>query len=330
MIAPLPNLPFPAIALAREAMATRFEVVLPGTNTPSLRAAGEEALDEIGRLEGLLSLYRASSEIARANARAAQEPVKLSPPVFRLLQHARQLCLETQGAFDITIAPLVRCWGFMSGSGALPLDADVASARQQVGMELVELDEAHYTVRFKRSGVMLDLGGIGKGYAIDCAVEILREAGVTDALIHGGTSSIYGLGHPPDGEAWKVGIESHPFEPGGAPAPLAIVTLRDESLSVSAVWGKMFQAGKKTFGHIIDPRTGCPADNALLAAIVLPSATEADALTTALLIDGKTGHDRIANLRPGMKTVVALPGLEPGTIVASARNLALLPSVAGG
>jgi thiamine biosynthesis lipoprotein len=300
----LPNIGYPAVALAREAMATRFEIVLPGASSPALRAAGEEALDEIERLEGQLSLYRATSEIAHANARAAREPVRLSPPVFKLLKHARQLRQETGGAFDITVAPLIKCWGFMNGSGARPDEDAIAAARQLVGMNLVELNENDFTIRFQRPGVMLDLGAIGKGFAIDRAVDILREAGVTDALVHGGTSSICALGCPPDADGWKVAIEAHTLETGGAATPLAVISLRNESLSVSAVWGKMFQAGGKTFGHIIDPRTGWPADNAQLAAIILPSATEADALTTALLIDGKTGHDRLASLRPSMKTLV--------------------------
>src|SRR5262245_50133967 len=101
------------VTLARHAMATRFELVLHGTDPVALRAAGEEALNEIERIEELLSLYRNTSEIAHINARAAREPVRVSPPVFRLLEQARQLSEETGGAFDITIAPLVRCWGFM-------------------------------------------------------------------------------------------------------------------------------------------------------------------------------------------------------------------------
>ena len=101
------------VTLARHAMATRFEIVLHGTNSVSLRAAGEEALDEVDRIEALLSLYRPSSEIAHINARAAREPVRVSPEVFQLLQRAQTLSAATGGAFDITIAPLVRCWGFM-------------------------------------------------------------------------------------------------------------------------------------------------------------------------------------------------------------------------
>lgn len=321
------------VRLARNAMATRFEAVLCGDNAVSLRAAGEEALAEIERLEAQLSLFRPTSEIAHLNARAAHEPVRVTPAVFELLQHAGRLTAETRGAFDITIAPLVRCWGFMGGRGNVPGAADLAAARAKVGMDLVLLDRDAFRVRFARPGVMLDLGAIGKGYAIERAVELLREAGVTSAFIHGGTSTLYGLGHPPESDGWKVEIadpsgpetqansrllNSLPGAPSQAargpaaaedrsdksPRAFATVSLCDESLSVSAVWGKSFTAGGRTFGHIIDPRSGEPADRAVLSAVVLPSATETDALSTALLTLGPEGHDQIASLRPGIRTLV--------------------------
>jgi len=319
-------------------MATRFEVVLHGKDPVSLRAAGEEALDEIERLEARLSLFRPSSEIAHLNARAAKGPVRVTPGLFALLQHAQKLNHETGGAFDITIAPLVRCWGFMGGSGHLPQPGELAEARACVGMSLIHLDAGDRTVRFAREGVMLDLGAIGKGYAIEQAAEVLREAGVTSALLHGGTSSVQALGHPPDAEFWKIAVEysqsttgfqpvsspnqaSLPPEaappavairgrpeqgdgPDASPALLATVSLRDEAMSVSAVWGKSFQAEGRTFGHILDPRTGQPATGTALAAVVLPSATETDALSTALLTLGAPGHEAIANLRPGMRTLL--------------------------
>src|SRR5205814_7918206 len=183
-------------------------VLLYGDNPVSLRAAAEEALDEVERLEGRLSLFRPTSEIAHLNARAAYEPVQVSPAVFALLQHAHRLNQETQGAFDVTIAPLMRCWGFTGGSGSLPSAQEVAEARQKVGMHLVRLDPANYTVHFEREGVMLDLGAIGQGYAIDTAVELLRDSGVESAFIHGGTSTVYGLGHPADSDAWAVELPS--------------------------------------------------------------------------------------------------------------------------
>lgn len=180
----------PTVTLARNAMAARFEIVLHGDHAPTLRAAGEEALDEIARLENQLSLYRPGSEIAQLNARAAREAVQVTPEVLALLQHAQKLSTETGGAFDITIAPLVRCWGFMGATGRMPLPEEIAAAREQVGMEKVLLDAVNRTVRFTREGVMLDLGAIGKGYAVERATGFLREAGVTSALIHGGTSKI--------------------------------------------------------------------------------------------------------------------------------------------
>lgn len=334
----------PTVTLARHAMATRFELVLHGDNPVSLRAAGEEALDEIDRLEAQLSLYRPSSEIARLNARAAREVVRVTPPLFRLLEHARRLHQETGGAFDITIAPLVRCWGFMGGSGSLPSPGQIAEARAKVGMGLVLLDPENVTVRFAREGVMIDLGAIGKGYAIQRAADVLRETGVTNALIHGGTSTIYALGQPPGADAWQVAIE-HPasrvapqespetgscavlrpaFSPASPPSSAALssaespqlgaashsesfisISLRDEALSVSAVWGKSFQAEGKTYGHILDPRTGWPAAGAVLAAVACVSATETDALSTALLTLGQEGHQHVGGLRPGMRTLVA-------------------------
>jgi thiamine biosynthesis lipoprotein len=301
------------IALARNAMATRFEILLHGENAAALRAAGEEALDEIGRLESQLSLYQPTSEIAHVNARAAREPVRVSPNVFHLLEQARRLHRETGGAFDISIAPLVRCWGFMGGTGKMPETAEVEAARALVGMSQVELNAENFSVRFARAGVMLDLGAIGKGYAVERVAGWLREAGVTSALLHGGTSTIYGLGHPPDAEAWSVALEYPQLEGVEAAAEqLAIVSLRDEALSVSAVWGRSFQAGGKTLGHVLDPRTGQPVAGALLAAVALPSATETDALSTALLIAGEAGYEQIAALRPGMRSWLLSEEAETG------------------
>ena len=276
------------ITLARNAMATRFEFVLLGTDAVRLRAAGEEALNEIERVESQLSLYRAGSEIATINARAAYERVPVSPEVFALIQQARRYWETSEGAFDITVAPLVRCWGFMKGHGSPPTEAQIGAARECVGMNLLEVDEQRSTIHFERPGMMLDLGSIGKGYALDLAAEILRDAGVENALLHGGTSTIYALGEDVNGR-WKVAIEK-PALPESAEAqnsvaePLAIVELSSESLSVSAVWGKFFALEGKTYGHVIDPRTGWPTQNALLGAVVAPSATESDALSTAVLL----------------------------------------------
>jgi FAD:protein FMN transferase len=294
----------PPVTVACHAMATRFEIVLHGENPVALRAAGEEALAEVEQLEAQLSLFRASSEIANLNARAAKGPVRVTRCLFALLQHAQKLSEESRGAFDITVAPLVRCWGFMGGDGRFPSPEEVSEARAKVGMGLVLLNPADITVQFSREGVMLDLGAIGKGYAVERAAEVLREAGVASALVHGGTSTVQALGPPPGEEFWKIAIETPSLVPDPSPTLLATVPLKEEAMSVSGVWGNSFQVGGRTFGHIIDPRTGEPAVGTVLAAVVLPSATETDALSTALLTVGAAGHYTIANLRPGMKTLV--------------------------
>lgn len=278
------NFPEP-VTLSVNAMATRFEIVLHGAEPARLRAAGEEALEEIAALDRQLSLYNPLSEVSRINARAARGPVKLDPRLFRLLQHASEISRATDGAFDITIAPLMSAWGLAGGDGHVPSDAQLAEARGRVGMDLVHLDESEFTVSFERDGVEIDLGAIGKGYAIDRAVEILREDGVESALIHGGTSTIYAIGTIPGGEPWRVGI--HKPSPEGT--LLRTVELRDGSLSVSASHGKSFVHEGREYGHVIDPRTGRPSDCAALAAVWGPSPTDSDALSTALLALGEPG-----------------------------------------
>lgn len=309
------------VTLARNAMATRFEIVLHGEDPVALRAAGEEALDEVERLEARLSLFRPASEIAHVNARAAKELVRVTPEVFRLLEQAQRLTEETGGAFDITIAPLVRLWGFWGDQRGVPAPEELDRVRALVGMHQVLLDPEDLTVRFAQPGVMLDLGAIGKGYAIERAAALLREGGVSAGLLHGGTSTVYALGHPPGADCWRVAVTNPRAQEGASPVadpssagerspPVATALLRDESMSVSAVWGRCFAAGGEVFGHVLDPRTGRPTTRAALTAVVLGSATETDALSTALLTLGPAGLDRLAALRPGARALLIRGGAE--------------------
>jgi thiamine biosynthesis lipoprotein len=314
---------------ACNAMATRFELVLHGENQVALRAAADEAIHEIERLHAQLSLYSPSSEVSYINARAATQPVQVEPRLFALLLTARRIWAETNGAFDITVAPLIRCWGFMRGSGAFPAPEALTEARALVGMQHLDLDERRFRVRFARPGMMIDLGSIGKGYALEVAAETLVEAGIQSALIHGGTSTVCGIGAPPGEEGWKVAVEAPPaLSDGGhgtgerdARPPAAVVTLNDDALSVSAVHGKCFEANGKLYGHVIDPRTGIPAQGALLAAVGLKSATETDAFSTALLLGGVAEHDRIAGLRPEMRSLVVEPGGTAEAVKIASRGI---------
>jgi thiamine biosynthesis lipoprotein len=325
----MPAPPPAPVTLALHAMATRFELALHGDNPAQLRAAGEEALREVERLEAQLSFYRPTSEISRLNSLAATEPVRVEPGLFRFLQLALQLCRETGGAFDITVAPLMRAWGFTQGAGRLPDPAALAEARACTGWRHVLLDERDFTVRFARAGVMLDLGALGKGFALERASGLLRENGVTSALLHGGTSTVVALGAPPGADSWKVAIEKPPPADGPAPAlhesVLATVPLRDEAMSVSAVWGKSFTVDAREYGHVIDPRTGEPTRGARLAAVALPSAAETDAFSTALLTLGIEGLDRITSLRPAMRTLIVAEDAGPTGQRIASRGVELQP-----
>lgn len=283
-----------SIKLSLYAMATRFELILHGADEARLRAAGEEALGEIERLDAQLSLYRGESDISWINARAATEPFRLDPRLFRLLQRAARISLATDGAFDVTIAPLMRAWGLAGGTGRVPDESEIKAAMAITGMRHVHLDEEVFTATFDHPGVAIDLGAIGKGYAIECAVESLVENGVTSALLHGGTSSISAIGAPPDADAWRVAVRNPIDE-----TVLETVDLRDSSLSVSAVHGKSFSDGERVYGHVIEPRTGRPVRHTLVASVTGPLATECDALSTALLVLGESGLPLLAQRLPG-------------------------------
>ncbi len=322
------NSPTPT-TLSLHAMATRFEVMLHGDEPARLRAAGEEALAEIERLDRQLSFYDPASEISRINTRAAFESVRIDPRLLRLLERCADLSRLTDEAFDITIAPLMQVWGFTGASGAVPDQESIRRALDVVGMAHILLDPGDHTVRFDGPGVMVDLGAVGKGYAIERAVEVLRECGVTSALIHGGTSTVYAIGSPPDQDAWRVGIADPDAPSPTLPAtergstrrppgvlPLRCgegwgggiretVHLRDSALSVSAVHGKSFVEGGTEYGHVIDPRSGQAATGTLLASVTGPSPTDSDALSTALLILGKPGLDILRERFPDCQGIVA-------------------------
>jgi FAD:protein FMN transferase len=293
--------------LACEAMATRFELVLEGEAPVRLRAAGEAALRQVERFEAQLSFYRPSSEVRWINARAAREAVRVEPGLFGLLEECARLTTLTEGAFDITVGPLMRAWKFVGARGATPEASELAAARACVGMSRVRLDPDTRTVRFDRPGVEIDLGAAGKGYAVDSSIATLREHGVTSALLHGGTSSVHALGTQSTGTPWKVA-----WQPTSDAAEQALlIDLVDRGLAVSAGHGKAFVSQGRQYGHVIDPRTGQPVEGTVAAAVTGPSSFICDALSTALLVLGAGWLPELVRRFPGYSGwAVASPGAE--------------------
>ncbi|NUQ67430.1 MAG: FAD:protein FMN transferase [Phycisphaerales bacterium] len=277
------------VRLGVAAMGTRFELLLGGEDPIRLRGAGEAAIDEILRWHAMLSCFDKGSEIARVNEAAAQSPVRVGPELMRLLLACQRAWEDSHGAFDISVGPLLHAWGLREP----PLSLDEARAR--TGMHQVELDATAGTVRFARQGVRLDLGGVGKGAALDSVALLLREAGVTRAFVHGGTSSVLAIGTPPDQPAWRVRLPSPP----GLDLPPMDVDLRNVSLSVSAPSGRLSRDGR---AHVIDPRRGGPVEGSHAACVVAPSGVEAEIGSTAMLVLGYRPR-----LSPTCRTFMAGP-----------------------
>jgi thiamine biosynthesis lipoprotein len=264
-------------------MATRFEVALP-LGTPRAFEAAEAALDLIDAVEEQLTVYRETSEISRINARAHGEALPVEPRLFELLRLAQMIHRDTGGAFDIAAGALTAAWGFRDRQPAVPSPAALAAAQQVSGFRHVLLDNVTQSIRLLKPGLVLNLGGIGKGYALDRAAELLRrEWNIRSALLHGGGSSILGLGTPPGSDCgWPVALR-HPTNDGRT---LGTVFLRDRALGTSAATYQHYLHNGRKLGHVLDPRTGWPATCLSATNITAATATEADAYSTATFILG--------------------------------------------
>jgi thiamine biosynthesis lipoprotein len=266
-----------------EAMGTSFGLVLYGRDSNRLRSAADQAFEEVRRLEAMLSNYRKESEWSEINREAADRSVAVSDELFRLLSDCLDYSRKSQGAFDITVGPLMKLWGFYKGSGRLPHRAEVRVVMGRVGYQNVILDPRARTVRFAKKGVEIDPGGIGKGYAVDQMVAILKANGLDSALITAGGSSIYALGSPPGEKGWTVKIR-HPRKHEEA---IQEVLLRNESMSTSGSYEKFFRAGRRVYSHIMDPRTGFPAQGTLSVSVISPRTIDSEAWTKPYFILGR-------------------------------------------
>ena len=248
------------------AMGTEYSLYLYAASREDAETIARPVFEEVDRVDALLSNYRPDSELSRINRQAFDQPVTTDPETFRFLATCLAWSERSQGAFDISVGKLMKVWKFFGASGALPSQAELAAARADVGWEKVQLDPEQRTVRFLAGGIELDPGGIGKGYAIDRAVKILRAKNVSAALLSAGSSTIYAIGAPPGEAGWKVRVPS-PLADGGT---LSTVILRDTSLSTANLSEKNFVHQGQFYGAIMNPRTLRPVEGMKQVTVISP------------------------------------------------------------
>jgi thiamine biosynthesis lipoprotein len=267
---------------SRISMACEYAIEAYGPDADALPRIVEEGFDEVDRIDRLMSHYKSDSALSRVNREASQHPVAVDPELFDFIAESMRYRRESDGAFDITVGPLMKAWGFFRGEGRVPSGEEFAAARRLVGGGHVKLDPASRTIGFDRPGVELDLGGIAKGYAVDRVVGVLERRQIAAALISAGGSTIYALGAPPGRDGWPITIQ----DPIDSRKIALTLELKDRAVSVAGRSEKSFEAGGVTYSHIMDPRTGMPAQGVLSVVVLARTGTEGDALDDAFFVLG--------------------------------------------
>lgn len=288
------------IRAGRPAMATLFEVVFRARDR-ALMEHVHRALDRVQEIENQLSIFREDSEVSRVNREGDSKPVEVSPEVFQLIRRSRNLSEETRGAFDITASALWKCWGFYRRQGRIPEPHELEEARARCGYQSLELNQDENTVSLRCKGMELNLGSIGKGYALDRMAFMLQNAGLSNYLLHAGNSSFMAHGDLREsGTGWQVAIR----DPRGRQPDFARIRLHDQGMATSGGSEQYFEYEGKRYGHVLDPRSGYPVHRYLSATAVAPDAETADALATAFFVMPRDEIERYCESHPDVGAVV--------------------------
>jgi thiamine biosynthesis lipoprotein len=306
------------------AMGTVFSIAAYGTNSERLQHSLARCFREIERLDNLMSRYKPASELSTINREAFHRAVVVTPELFNLLEGSLHFSEQTCGAFDITVGPLMKLWGFFRGCGRLPEPCELKLALRRIGYRHVKLDAAAHTLQFDEHGVELDFGAIGKGYAVDRVVEMLRADGVSRALVSGGASSIYAIGAPPGEHGWEISV-CDPFDRRKQACSLR---LRNMSISISGSQEKSFLLDGKVYTHLLDPRSGKPVEDMLMTVVIASSNAASDALSTAFFVSGVKQTQAYLQNHPNLTAMFYLPKGSSRTTeqVVLESNLIALPA----
>jgi thiamine biosynthesis lipoprotein len=289
------------------AMGTVYTLYLYSADPEAAAAISADVFDEIDRIDQLLSNYRDTSELSRINQNAAKGPVTTDPEMMDFLAQSEHWSEASDGGFDITVGRLMKAWGFYRHGGRIPPADELQQLRSATGWQKVKLDLAARTVLFTSAGVELDPGGIGKGFAVDASVRILRAQHVGAAMLSAGGSTIYALGAPPHRHGWRVVVQGPP----PSKATLSVITLRDTSLSSADCSEKNFTINQHLSCHIMDPRTMRPVEGRIQVSVVDPSATASDALSNVIFV--ATPEQSVVSLQryaPEARALIVSTGAE--------------------
>lgn len=269
------------IRLSTRAMATEFAVVMnPGPSQQITWAS--DALDMLHELEQVMTVYRDHSELSRVNLEAATGPASMDPRLFEVLNQARQICLDTKGGFDPSSGPLIALWRECRQQGRIPTQPEIDNCLAHTGIDQFQFDPENQTIQFRSPENELNLGGIGKGYALDLAGQFLTEQDLENWLFYGGFSSILAKGTHNELTGWPVGIKNPLF----TNQRLGTILLQNVAMSTSGSSVQHFRHAGQRYGHILDPRTGWPVSELLSVTVIAPTAALADALSTAFYVIG--------------------------------------------
>jgi FAD:protein FMN transferase len=291
---------------SRVSMACTYSIVVYGKDAKQLPLIVDAGLDEVDRIDNLMSNYKPDSALTRINKEASAGPVLVEPELFDFIELCVKYSQESEGAFDITVGPLMKAWGFFRGEGRVPWGFELWSVLKRVGYQHLILNRQERTIQFGRAGMELDLGGIAKGYAVDRVVDMLKQYKIDRAFVSAGGSTLYGLGSPPDREGWEVKVRD-PLFPRDPQKSAETLSLKNRSLSVSGNYEKFFRSGGATYSHIMDPHTGKPVENMLSVAVLTDTGTDGDALDDVFYVLGVEKSKGLAEKWPGVEAFLFVP-----------------------
>jgi thiamine biosynthesis lipoprotein len=274
--------PLRRFAFAEGRMGTKFKILVYAGDEASAKAAAKGAFARVAQLDGIMSDYRDTSELMRLCEKAGGPPVKVSPDLFAVLQRAEVVSRRSNGAFDVTVGPVVRLWRRVRYTKRMPAAEELAKARSLVGYQNVRLNADVRTVQLLKPGMRLDLGGIAKGYAADAALAVLKQHGIQRALVAAG-GDIAVTDPPPGTEGWNVGIAPL-LDPDSRPK--RFLTLKNGAVSTSGDAEQFIEIGGKRYSHIVDPRTGVGLVGRISVTVVALDGATADSLTKVVAVLG--------------------------------------------